>query len=323
MLTPNGLKAKNIEGAKRVQDYKISGRMVPVYEVESFHGLNQLIGYAKYINKDYGDVFYRGQNELFSSLMPALLRPPKRKSKKKDDQKDQKDKDIQASLNRIHRLGSFIGRVISSPDLANDLKLDIENDPYARYKAEGILQHYGVPTKCIDLVDNHWVALWMGLYKYEEQKKIATYYHYQKREISLISHLLSKEYSEEDFYQYILLLAFPYATDYSGGVAESESVVVIDLRKALPSVFLRPHAQHGLVALRKVNQAKSINEYDMAPYVIGAIRIRIDYASQWLGDGVLLSQENLFPPASKDKGYDQLLACQDLFRPPFELTKYI
>lgn len=61
----------------------------------------------------------------------------------------------------------------------------------------------------------------------------------------------------------------------------------------------------------------------MAPAVVGILRFRIDIVDKWLGNGMLVTQENLFPPPSMDKGYDQLLRCQDLLVDGYELTKYI
>lgn len=40
---------------------------VPVYEVFTYHAFNQIIGLAKFINKSYGRVFYRGECSLHNS----------------------------------------------------------------------------------------------------------------------------------------------------------------------------------------------------------------------------------------------------------------
>lgn len=62
----------------------------------------------------------------------------------------------------------------------------------------------------------------------------------------------------------------------------------------------------------------------MAENVIGIIRIRTDLAAQWLGNGKLLSVENLFPSPAFDQGYDVLLSRKDLFEDTINtIAKYI
>lgn len=296
-------------GTKLVCDYTFAcGNTVPVYDVTSMHGLNQLLGHAKFVNKEYGDVYYRGQGALYDTLIPSLFR--------------KWDGLVAGTLARGNTLDDIILRMMQSDKIAGDLKLSGDKK-YDRLRIEGILQHYGIPTKCIDLVDNHWVALWMGLYECQKIEKVETFYHYQKREIPFIE-LIKKEKEVEDvIYQYILLLALPNGKNTTNGLTISDDYVTIDLRKAVSSVFLRPHAQHAIVAERRPHQPKDINDYDMAPAVVGIIRLRIDMVDKWMGNGQLLTQENLFPPPSMDKGYGQLLTCQNLLASGYELAKYV
>ena len=58
-------------------------------------------------------------------------------------------------------------------------------------------------------------------------------------------------------------------------------------------------------------------------YPCGIIRIRIDRAKRWIGDGELLTQDNLIPPPGYDPGYDLLLNKSELFRnSSLKITKY-
>ena len=51
-----------------------SGNM-PVYEIHSFHSLTQFIGFGKYLNRESGNVYLRGQTSLYNgSLTPSALR---------------------------------------------------------------------------------------------------------------------------------------------------------------------------------------------------------------------------------------------------------
>lgn len=131
--------------------------------------------------------------------------------------------------------------------------------------------------------------------------------------------------AEEDLYQDILMLALPKSDSSTiDGIEQTDELLKVDLRQALPSVFLRPHSQHGVVARKKVNPSKYAKDYDMASQVIGIIRLRIDYVNQWLGEGQLLSQTNLFPSPMNDYGYDLLLQLPSDFIPKnFAIAKYV
>ncbi len=65
-------------------------------------------------------------------------------------------------------------------------------------------------------------------------------------------------------------------------------------------------------------------KYDMAPAVIGIIKIRIDKVHEWMGNGELLTQNNLFPPPAYDYGFDLLLSRDDLFKDSeYSIAKYV
>ena len=117
-----------------------------VYEISSIHGLNRLIGYVKFMNKDVGRVLYRGQNRLYGSLTPSLMRGKKYSDK------------------CLHHLKSLVDTIMSDSPLNKQFNLPAgcNSNPSV---IEGALQHYGISTRFIDLVDNHWIALWMSLYE--------------------------------------------------------------------------------------------------------------------------------------------------------------
>ena len=46
---------------------------VPVYEVTTVHGLNQIVGHIKHNNANHGTVLYRGQANLHERLIPSIL----------------------------------------------------------------------------------------------------------------------------------------------------------------------------------------------------------------------------------------------------------
>ena len=311
-VVPNKLvESLSINGAKYEGTYQfICGNVVPIYEVSTVHALNQIIGYAKFINQSYGNVYYRGECKLHSSLKPSLFRNCKITDK------------------QTSRLMKNIQVISDDPKMQNTLKIKKNDFDIEKSKIEGMLQHYGVPTRLIDVVDNHWIALWMGLYNVKKSKQINQFYHYSKRSIPLVEFAKGASVSDELLFQYIMLIAVPFSEDRSfSGIQMSSDYIEVDLRQALPSVFLRPHAQHGLVVRRKVHEeeyGQGTDAYDIAPIVIGIIKIRIDRANEWLGEGQLLNQENLFPPPAYDFGYDLLLSREDLLaNGNFSIAKYV
>mgnify|MGYP000127736227 CR=1 FL=1 len=291
-------KRLRIADTKFIMDYVFeNGHTVPVFDVYSTNGLNQIIGHAKFNNKDFANVYYRGECSLHSSIIPSLFRGCIKTSK-------------------ARKLHGLIERIRHDDKMKKTVKLGGVSTTKAidTAKVEGMLQHYGVKTRFVDLVDNHWVALWMGNNRYTVNKCIDNYCHYYHREITVYDMVEEKEIGISSMYQYVLLLAIPFAdSKETDGVKIYDEFIEVNLRKALPSIFLRPHAQHGIVVRKKVATETLATDYDLSSQVIGILRIRIDRATQWLGNGELLSQSNLFPPSSSDYGYDILLSRTDLF----------
>lgn len=271
--------------------------------------MNQVIGHAKFNNQSYGNVYYRGECTLHPSLKPSLFR---------------KGKNTEKATERISQL---IQRFVNDTYMQKELKIVPGDFETSKCKIEGMLQHYGVPTRFIDVVDNHWIALWMGLNKTEKPKQYNQYYHYTERSIPLVELAKGDPVSDELLFQYVLLIAVPFSNSRTfTGIQSSADYIEVDLRQALPSTFLRPHAQHGLVLRRKVHHPTDYgtDAYDMAPAVIGIIKIRIDKVHEWMGNGELLTQNNLFPPPAYDYGFDLLLSRDDLFKDSeYSIAKYV
>ena len=289
-----------INGTKYVGNHEFTcGNSVPIYEVLTVHAFTQLIGHAKFNNQSFGNIYYRGECKLHDSLKPSLFRNIKNPG---------------PSTNRLVR---FIQKFIDDEYMQRELKLPANDPETSKTKVEGMLQHYGIPTRFVDVVDNHWIALWMGLNKADKPKQINQYYHYVERQVPLIEIAEGNLSGEEELFQYVLLLAIPFSAQRTfTGIQISDDYIEVDLRQALPSTFLRPHAQHGLVIRRKIhesNQTTGTDAYDLAPAIVGIIKIRIDRVKNWIGTGELLTQNSLFPPAAYDYGYDLLLKRTDLF----------
>lgn len=279
------------------------GYKVPIFDVFSFNGLNQVIGYAKYINQDK-KILYRGECRLHDSMRPSI---------------NHTISSQRARDNANGRINRMIEAALSDRMFSRYIRLS-ESNVRNKYIMESVLQHYGISTHCIDVVDNHWVALWFGQNRCIKRKMLNTYFQYQSRKKNVYE-LIDFSKNDEQLYQYIILFATDYSNE-SKGIAITDNTITIDLRSVIPSTFLRPHAQHGWI-IRK-NTHNPDDNYDLAENVIGIIRIRTDIVAEWLGNGKLLSVENLFPSPAFDQGYEVLLSRNDLFEDSINtIAKYI
>lgn len=253
--TPSDISYEEIELA--------CGEKIKVYDIEMVHDLTQFIGFGKYMNNQKCNVYLRGQNDLYNGkLIPSLYRG-------------------RTNLESI--TGKYNKRM-------NKLKVDIDSfSQYDRCVLEPLLQHYGVKTTYLDLVDNVWVALWFALH--------------QTKSESINSHEYVYYSSNTNKYSYIILVATD-AINVSdkNGVYEGETTRLVDLRKALPSYFLRPHAQHAYM-LKKKGEIES----DYSDLIIGIAKIPTELGFKWIGTSEFLTVSSLFPAAYFDSGYKILL----------------
>ena len=246
----------------------------PILAVEKPSALIQAVGYLKHtranpsINKM---VYCRGQRSLHTSFSPTLYRGLKQENKRCD-----RDRLIKNFLNKIRIESAFLSAV-------------------PEYAREAVLQHYGLQTRWMDVVDNIWVALWFACHQAHTIGRHKEFLHFERR---------VKKHAND--YAYILLLeSASAAISDKPGYFEDGNSSTIDLRIACPSHFIRPHAQHGLlVRLYKKDRQISL---DFSSLIVGVIRIDLDLALDWLGNGHTLSAHTLFPPPVYDYGYRELL----------------
>ncbi len=333
---------------------------IPIYDVPTMHSLNQLVGYVKHINAANGTVLYRGQCSLYEKVVPSI----------KHDLSTEDD-------NRV-RLEDAMSAILAEEPLLKYLGLKnadvIGWELFQKLVVEAVLQHYGATTYCVDFVDNHWTALWFGLYKWDKTnsryllrnnsgcgeggahiimseqmnkrvfppeptfelteldnikleelkehakhapipfdelvrrnktKKFEIEYESWRRACALISnHNDSIDHMENSDHLFLFLYVADTNASNFRGVYMGEKTYTIDLRKVLPSNFLRPCSQHGWVV-----RGKDVN-YDFDSQISCVVRVNIDLAKEMLGSGTLLSQENFFPDETIDQGYNILLERQ-------------
>lgn len=240
-----------------------SGDTIKVYTIETVHDLTQFIGYGKYMNCQNNNVYLRGQTSLYDGKMiPSLYRGKK---------------NVQSiTMKYNQRMNNFKKEVRSFHQ-------------YERNVLEPLLQHYGIKTPYIDLVDNVWVALWFALY--------------QANSTVVNSHEYIYYHESKEKYAYIVLMASDAREiTHQKGVYKGERTTLVDLRNATPSYFLRPHAQHAFM-LRK-NEAYPEDYSDL---IVGIARIPTSIGFKWLGTNDFLTVNSLFPAIYFDSGYEVLM----------------
>jgi hypothetical protein len=242
------------------------------------HSLLTVAGYLKYIcAKETGQgVYFRGQRTIYGALSPTLYRGIKNQG---------------ARDSRERSLSNVLSVVRNSAGIFSS---------FGAYAHKPLLQHYGIWTTWIDLVDNVWVALWFACNRALSSGKRGEYLHFEERIADGTPQ-----------YAYILLIA----ADIVGrnrrkpGYFFGRSTELVDLRMAAPSIFLRPHAQHGLLFRRKGEDTG--RPLDYSPQVYGIIGVELSRALDWLGSGRMVTSHSLFPPPLYDDGY-RILSDIDL-----------
>jgi hypothetical protein len=245
-----------------------------MYHVREPHLLTQAAGYLKYALAADGPVFFRGQAQTYPTMYASLYRG------------------IRSTSGRNNRLEEFLTFL----EEVRNASAFLRGTP--KHAHEALLQHYGIRSRWLDLVDNVWVALWFASHSIYSTGRHNEYLHFRRR-------ILSR--ATRDEYAYILLIQTGPLERVSGkqGLLRGGLSELIDLRVAAPSVFLRPHAQHG-VLIRKRQNNDFVSE-NMEPLIAATIRIDLADALSWLGDGGMLSVHALFPPPHFDFGYRRLL----------------
>ncbi len=246
-----------------------------VFHVCDPHALVQAAGYLKYLGaRDSETVYFRGQAKLYPSLSPSLFRNVTNTG---------------TQSQRVRELNSAIADLRALCPLLDKFDSDIQ---------EPLLQHYGLNTTWIDLVDNVWVALWFACHQIRYVGSFGEYLHFERR-------LPHKESSPS--YAYIGLVASDahHGKSIGPGHHVGAKTELVDLRLAAPSIFLRPHAQHGI--LMRVRGDAIGRPLDYSSQVRGMLRIDLTDALGWLGHGQMLGVHALFPPPFYDRGYNIFL----------------
>ena len=240
------------------------GNKVPIYTIETINDLIQYIGYGKYKNCKTEKVFIRGQIDTYNyTLVPSLYRQVLKTERTAQS--------FYQMVNQVLKLKSF--------------------EKFPKTVLTATLQHYGIKTPQIDVVDNLWIALWFAANEFHGTI------------INSTEHLVVTPSSQKYGYIYLIASDAIYTTEKEGrGTYKGDKTTLIDLRSALPSYYLRPHAQHAYMLMKN-----NYSERDYSDLVVGIAKIPIDKINKWIGNTELLSVNTLFPSAYYDFGYQILL----------------
>jgi hypothetical protein len=245
-----------------------------LFYVETPFALCQLAGYAKYkLSKD-GPVLFRGQASYHDEMRPTLFR-------------------------KVSSAGTCSARLRQSRDFIKSeecVASFLRRTPKQAF--EPLLQHYGLATPWIDIVDNIWSALWFATHS-SQSIRGGRYIHYE-------------EATNQFCYVYMMQFGARKKKIVNGIDITSKGMMIADLRVAAPSNYLRPHSQHGLLAMRRDLTEGTGPDY--RDCVVLVMKISTQNALTWLGDSPLMKGSFMFPPPRHDPGYQVLL--DNPFMPP-------
>lgn len=241
-----------------------------VITVTSYLSLVQLFGFLKYRSKSR--VLLRGQTASFAThLQPSAFR------------------------------GGKPWNLVSTEleDLLNVIRerCSIDTDADHRPSTEPLLQHYGLRTRWLDVVDSIPHALFFALnnpvygdtsaYPEQSHKREWGYVYIIdcRNDSALTSVKVPKNGGEEEC---------------MGIWRAEDGFMLCDLRRAKPSKALRPHAQHGWLC--RVPDGRT----DLDDHIMVRVRIPHKAASTWVG-GDSFSWNAMFPGSELDRNYKRLL----------------
>jgi hypothetical protein len=193
------------------------------------------------------DVYLRGQNADFGRMLPGLYRG------------------AQSSRERDLRWTAY-------QKLLDLLLAEITLNRFRRDNPGALLQHYGLRTPWLDVVDNIYVALWFA----------------RHAAVVTPAGLRFRRRSKGQGWIYLVSTTAP----------TRPALRCVDLRKQHSSLSVRPHVQHGLSLARQRDSANPRYGSDLTHYLVG--RVRFELTSEWRLQGPLSSARYMFPSPDFD-----------------------
>jgi hypothetical protein len=209
--------------------------------------LARFVSFVKGRSAGRGEAVYlRGQNADFGNMLASLYRG------------------ATSSADKNARYEAYKA-------LLAELAMHLPHDRFRRDSPGALLQHYGVRTPWLDVVDNLYVAIWFARNRAVQTDGML---HFVRRN-----------------------KGFGWICLVTDGAASSKPLQCVDLRREQSSLCTRPHVQHGL-SLARQPEWETRNGSDFARYVVG--RVRFELSPLWHSQGTLSSPEFMFPTGEFD-----------------------
>lgn len=199
-----------------------------------------------------GEVYLRGQTEEFPGMVPALFR-----------------------MDEVHHCAA-------TEAYTTMLDMVPRHLVYRRFDRDNIgsvLQHYGIRTPWLDVVDNIWTALWFATNEHVQGVDDQAFYRRSTRPFGWI---------------FLIMTATP----------DQRRLRVVDLRKQHSSEIVRIQVQHGL-SLASQDDYDIITTRDYGDFV--AACVRIPNTRRFRPAGSLGNASFFFPAEPLDPSYRILL----------------
>jgi hypothetical protein len=208
-------------------------------------------------------IFMRGQPNDYPGMVPSIFRNiPKMSNNYK---------------NRVNAYNDLIHRLREMKNLK-------------RFKGPiggALLQHYGIRTPWIDLVDNLFIALWFAT-RERSQKEPFRYVKRSAKDYGWIYFIQVEDPPNKKFAQ------------EGEGIITGKRTMWCDLRCYQTSLSLRAHTQHGIFASR--NRWDETN-YDLDEFVVATVKFPITSAFTQTSDFNIFSMGYMFPSPYYDHTY--------------------
>jgi hypothetical protein len=171
---------------------------------------------------------------------------------------------------------------------------NVDKTPRQRLSTEPLLQHYGIETRWLDVVDSLQHALFFATHELCDSPQVPG----------------RKTYAPSlREYGFVYLLDVGHARPVTrqrervvGYWKTSTNCLLADLRALKPSNALRPHAQHGLLV-------RSINSADLWSHLVARVAVPANEARRWTA-APSLERDALFPPPIWDLIYGTLTSTK-------------
>lgn len=298
------------------QRVKARGSDISLVEASTVESVVQAVGYLK--NQSDGPVFFRGQNRLFSDGCPSSSGLRRFRSKQ--------DKARNSAYGAIRLAGDWsqIPNGVWDTDTLLEpscMKKDANNLlgwDIPLYAFEPMLQHYGLATRWLDLTDSLPYALFFSLAEYGHPLSAGVFESEKMRtrqptdNVSSLSLVMdnipvriestytcdnTSDITDDQFVLFAISPGSEKSIDpyclRCKGLKGFQSGFVIDMRIAVPSVYLRPHAQHGMLF-------KQEEKGQPAKFCI--FRLKRGEVRKWLGQGQLFNVREIYPPLRRLSG---------------------